>query len=387
MRAGGANADYLQAERHSMNAVNPLLKDPEPDFDRLVRVLGGEEDARKVHQFELAIDVEILQAIAHRFLDGKWIPNTDQTRQAYIEQIVKMHFLLGYDFVLEGVWRTVWRNHPPLNSPSTADTAGELARERREWANEGLGIIATREAFQRFPWDEISVDFAPFEMLARCLPPGMKIVVSSACFEHVLENLLGYRGLFYLLYDDPDLVADVFTRWGQIVYDFYESVVEMEEVGAIFHADDLGYKTSLMLSPDYLRQHVFPWFKKYADLAHRHNKPYWYHCCGNVYAGGIIEDLIEDVGIDGFHSFEKAIIQPGQFKDRYGDRVAMMGCVDVDNLTRMNEDALRGYVRNILDTCMPRRFALGSGNTVANYVPLENYTAMLDEARRWDSKR
>jgi len=32
---------------------------------------------------------------------------------------------------------------------------------------------------------------------------------------------------------------------------------------------------------------------------------------------------------------------------------------------------------------MPKRFALGSGNTVANYIPARNYLAMLDEARQW----
>ncbi|GAG47384.1 unnamed protein product, partial [marine sediment metagenome] len=29
------------------------------------------------------------------------------------------------------------------------------------------------------------------------------------------------------------------------------------------------------------------------------------------------------------------------------------------------------------------RFILGSGNTVANYVPVENYLMLIEEARRW----
>ncbi len=365
-----------------MSEISPILKEPAPDFDALVRVLSGEEPAKKVHQFELLIDPEILEAVKERYLGEPWIPDTPDTKEAFIKQTIELNHRLGYDFVIEGVWRTVWQNHPPLISPSTEDTAGELSRGRREWACEGRGIITSRETLDRFPWDEITVDYRPYEIMARHLPPGMKIVVSSACFEHVLENLLGYEGLFYLLHDEPDLVAEVFARWGQKVYDFYKTVVTMDKIGAIFHADDLGFKTSLLLPPDYLREHVFPWFKKYAALAHEHGKPYWYHCCGNVYDTGVMDDFIEDVGIDGFHSFEDVIVDLRQFKDRYGDRVAMMGCVDMDNLTRMNEDALRGYIRDILETCMPRRFALGSGNTVANYVPLENYVVMLDEARR-----
>jgi len=366
-----------------MPNASPILKNPAPDFDTLVRVLGGEEKARKVHQVELVIDAEILQAIQEKYLGRKWIPCTGETEEEYIKQRIDIHRLLGYDFVLEGAWRTVWQNHPPLKSPSTTDTAGELARDRREWANEGLGIITSWETFENFPWDDIGIDYSPYEIMARNLPDGMKIAVSSCVFEHVLENLLGYEGLFYLIHDEPELVAEVFSRWGQKVYDYYKTVVEMDAVGAIFHADDLGFKTSIMLQPDYLRQHVFPWFKKFAELAHDHGKPYWYHCCGNLYDGGVIEDIIKDVGIHGLHSFEKTIIAPADFKSRYGTHVGMMGGVDMDNLCRMNEKDLRSYIRDLLETCMPDRFALGSGNTVANYVPVDNYIAMLDEGRKF----
>jgi uroporphyrinogen decarboxylase len=29
-------------------------------------------------------------------------------------------------------------------------------------------------------------------------------------------------------------------------------------------------------------------------------------------------------------------------------------------------------------------YVLGTGNSVANYIPLPNYLAMLDEGRRWN---
>jgi len=365
-----------------MNSVSPILEKPEPDFDTLARVVSGQQEAKKVHQVELVVDREVLQAIQERYLGQGWIPLTGATREPYIRQLINIHYLLGYDFVVEGAWRAAWRNHPPLQSISTADTAGELARDRREWANEGWGIITSWETCEKFPWDTIDVDYEPYEIVARSLPDGMKLAVSGCVFEHVLENLMGYEGLFYLIHDEPDLVAEVFRRWGQKVYDHYKNVVTMDAVGAVFHADDLGFKTSIMVPPDFLREHVFPWFRKFADLAHEHGKPYWYHCCGNVYDCGVMEDII-DIGVDGFHSFEKVIIAPDDFKDRYGERIGMLGGVDMDNLCRMNEADLRTYIRDLLSSCMPDRFALGSGNTVANYVPLENYIAMLDEGRRY----
>jgi len=72
------------------------------------------------------------------------------------------------------------------------------------------------------------------------------------------------------------------------------------------------------------------------------------------------------------------------FKARYGDRVATLGGADVDKMARLDEASLREYIQSILEQCMPGgRFALGTGNSVANYIPLQNYFIMLEEGRRW----
>jgi len=56
----------------------------------------------------------------------------------------------------------------------------------------------------------------------------------------------------------------------------------------------------------------------------------------------------------------------------------------MDKLARMDEASLRKYIRGILEQCMPGGwFALGSGNSIANYIPLRNYFIMLQESRRW----
>ena len=54
----------------------------------------------------------------------------------------------------------------------------------------------------------------------------------------------------------------------------------------------------------------------------------------------------------------------------------------------MDEANLREYTRSILEQCMPGgRFALGSGNSIANYIPLQNYFIMLEESRCWSSQQ
>jgi uroporphyrinogen decarboxylase len=376
--------EHLIASGKRQKMTSPLLELPAPDFAKLEQVLKGEKEPRRVHLVELHIDHEVLQTINERYLSEPWIgwdrPSGAPPTEPYLRQLITLYYRLGYDCVPT---LPVWVHHPSRRWQKTEDTA-ELSRGEREWASEGRGLISSREEFELFPWDKIRPDLSPCEFVAQNLPEGMKMTVMATLFEHVLETLLGYEGLFFMLYDEPDLVAQVFARWGQKVYDYYQSVIGLEGVGAIFHADDLGFKTSTLLSPDALRQHVFPWLKKYAALAHEHGKMFWYHCCGNVYKTGVIEDLIEDVRIDAFHSFQDVILSVTDFKARYGDRVAALGGVDMDKLARLDEASLREHIRAILERCMPGgRFALASGNSIANYIPLQNYCIMLEESRRW----
>jgi uroporphyrinogen decarboxylase len=45
---------------------------------------------------------------------------------------------------------------------------------------------------------------------------------------------------------------------------------------------------------------------------------------------------------------------------------------------------VRRRVRETLDVCQPGGgYCLGTGNSVSNYVPVDNYLAMLDEGRRY----
>jgi len=367
--------------------VSAWPEQPAPDFAELERVLIGEQEPRRVHLVELGIDQEILQAFSEHCLGRPWtiwtqprIPAIEPPPAWYWAQVVTTLHRLGYDCV--PVWPT-WLHHPPPRRWLADDTA-DLSSGQREWVDEQRGLISSWEEFEAFPWDEIRADTSACEHAAQCLPPGMKMTVSSTLFEHIIENLLGFRTTFRLLRRDRSLAAQVFGRWGEIVYDYYAAVIGLDKVGAIFHADDLGFKTSTLISPQDIRQFVVPWLKQYATLAHAHGKTFWYHCCGNIYRHDLIEDLIEDVQIDAFHAFQEVILPVAEFKERYGHRVATLGGVDVDSLARMEEAPLRQYVRGILGRCMPGgRFALGAGNSVTNYVPLRNYLAMIEEARRW----
>jgi len=361
--------------------ASPLLQQPRPDFTELTGIIKGEVMGERIHPVELHIDDEVLAAIQDRWVGEAWIPNQAETRREHFAQKIQLYLGLGYDYYPWAQWPLDWMHHPRASERTGADTA-LLSRGNRRWVDEGRGLIGGWRDFERFPWDKIEPDWRQLELASSLLPQGMRIVVCTNFFEHVLENLLGFEGLFYKIHDDPGLVAAVFERWGEKVESFYRTALDADSVGALFHADDLGHKTSTLLSPEILDRLVFPWLTRFAALAHGKERTFWLHSCGNHYRAGTLPILLDRVRIDAFHSFEEVITPVSDFISRFGDRAAALGGVDMDRLARSRPEELRRYVRGILAAARGRRYALGSGNTIANYIPLENYITMLEEGRR-----
>jgi uroporphyrinogen decarboxylase len=160
-------------------------------------------------------------------------------------------------------------------------------------------------------------------------------------------------------------------------------MLEFDRIKVIWGSDDMGYRSGTLLSPEAMRQYVLPGHKALAKLAHDAGRLYILHSCGKLDA--IIEDLIEDVGIDGKHSYEDTILEVRDAKRMWGDRIAILGGIDVDFLCRSDPTAVRQRVRDTLAECHPSGgYCMGTGNSVANYIPLDNYLAMLDEGRNFD---
>ena len=141
-----------------------------------------------------------------------------------------------------------------------------------------------------------------------------------------------------------------------------------------------------MASPEVLRRYVFPYQRRITKIAHSNGKPILLHSCGNLEV--IADDLIGEVGIDAKHSFEHVIQPVWEAKRTWGKRVALLGGVDMDVLARGSEEEVRAYTRRCIEECAPGGgWALGSGNSVANYLPVANFLAMLDEGWRCGSYR
>jgi uroporphyrinogen decarboxylase len=341
----------------------------EPDFDRVLTVLRREGEPDRVPFLELFHDGEIIAAVLGRPAP----PEPDAGRQYRVEFAVH----LGYDYVV-GYHTVGFTGRAAL----LADDTAELSRGQRGWTDEHGGPITDWESFEQYPWPEVTdASFADLEALAPLLPEGMRATATLP--GGVLENLsslLGYEPLCMHLIDNPALVQATVDRVGATLLAVYQRLCEMDHVGALWLNDDLGFKTQTMISPAHLRQHVFPWHKRLVDYAHEHGKLVMLHACGNLRE--VMDDLIDGVGIDAKHSFEDVIQPVSEFKRQYGDRVAVLGGIDVHVLASQTPDEVKRYTLAAIEQCAPGGgWALGSGNSVANYIPVGNFLAMLEAGR------
>ena len=195
---------------------------------------------------------------------------------------------LGYDYV------TVWPrnlNFPTAGQGSARDTAS-LAHDHRTFNLAGQGVLRDWADFERYPWpDPGRVDYREIAEAAACMPEGMKAIVLTG---HVLEMPMALMvpGAVLCLYDEPYLVAAVFERVGRIFEAVYLDLAGIETVGAVLISDDLAFKTQTLMPPDFLKQYVFPWYRRYVEICHAKGVPVILHSCGNLTA--VMEDLDRD---------------------------------------------------------------------------------------------
>ena len=353
--------------------MSNTLPTPNPDFTRLRKVLLRQGEPDRLPLIELFADREIMEAVL-----GRKIPYAaagDRAgREHEWEEILRFWHQTGYDYITVSAGI-----HLPRRHVTTADTA-DLSKGQRSWDDENTGIIMTWEDFEKYPWPKPEeIDYSMIEYVGKHLPDGMQMIYlgPGGQFENI-SWLMGEVPMSLALHDDPTLVQAMADKIGGLLANVFGAVAEMPNIGALWLGDDMGFKTSTLMSPRHLRQYVFPHQKRLAEIAHAHNLPFLLHSCGNLER--IMDDLIDDVGIDAKHSYEDVIMPVSEVKQRWGRRIAILGGIDVDFLCRANVEQVRAHTRQVIEACAPGGgYALGTGNSVANYIPVENYLAMVAE--------
>ena len=251
------------------------------------------------------------------------------------------------------------------------------------------GPIQTRADFEKYPWGELAGLFKAdaerkFDALCECLPAGMRGIggIGYGPFE-TSQDLVGLVGLSYMLVDDPELFAEIFRRLGDLFVELWTWFLGRygQHWCVCMMSDDLGYKTGTMLSPETIVTHFVPQYRRIVACLHKSGKPVLFHSCGHIF--DVMDDII-GTGIDAKHSNEDVVAPFERWIENYGERVGLFGGIDLDFLCQGSADEV---YETVLEKGARYRkaangYVLGSGNSIPEYTPVENYLAMIRAAQK-----
>jgi uroporphyrinogen decarboxylase len=147
---------------------------------------------------------------------------------------------------------------------------------------------------------------------------------------------------------------------------------------------DWAGTTGMLFSPRAFDRFVLPRLRRLTDLCHRHGKIFIKHTDGNVMS--IEKPFFVDSGIDGFAAIEPpAGMDIAHLKKVYGDRLTLVGNVDCANtLVFGSVSDVVAETRHVIRVAgRGGGLILASSNSIHPAVPLHNYMAMLETARRY----
>ena len=338
------------------------LHERKPDIENLYKLFRREAPARPT-LFELFLNRPLYERLAGRELvDGG--PDFAVRNQRLM---IDAFAAAGYDYATTHASEMGFNAEP---------------RNRKDTISLNEGFVITDEAsYEAYVWPEPeNCDYSRLDDAEKYLPDGMKLMVMGP--GGVLENaisLTGYDNLCYMIYENHDLAKAIFDNVGRRLVKYYEIAAPYPAVGFIMSNDDWGFKNQTFLSPEHMREFVLPWHKKIVDVAHARNMPVTLHSCGNLDC--VMDDVIDYCGFDAKHSFEDVILPVEDAYEKWGGRIAILGGIDVDFVIKRPDSDITERSRAMLKRAEGRGgYALGTGNSVPEYVPQDKYFAMIKAA-------
>lgn len=356
--------------------------------ERVLRALEIEEPDR-VPISEMDIDIPLMEAITGRKFPAAHSLQTQVIADREIERErvdlkIECYRRVGFDmFTIDLSPPDDWS--PTLNPDGTmVDLWGRVLRldERsKAWVPYST-IFNTPEDFEDFPLPDPEAPGWTFAMEYADEVLGGEMALAAFIrdpFAHAWEMLTPVKFVVWM-YRKPDFIKKVMES----LTEFNSRVVRrIAEVGVdlIISGGDYCEERGPMVPVEFFREVIFPCLKKQVEAAHRRGIRFIKHTDGNILP--LLEDLAGIV--DGLHSLDpSAGVDIGEVKERYGDKLVLMGNISVDNLARKSRREISKETMQCIKSASPGGgHILSSSNSWAAGARLDNCLTMVETGRRY----
>jgi uroporphyrinogen decarboxylase len=188
---------------------------------------------------------------------------------------------------------------------------------------------------------------------------------------------MGLETFSLALYDNRQFVETVLDRYCDWVTIVAERVCQLG-FDAFVSTDDMAFKTGPYFSPNVFRELVLPRFQRVREKI---TLPWIIHSDGNLLP--FLDDLIS-LGIAGLHPIEEGAMDIRAVKREYGDRICLLGNVDLNVLGLGAPQDVVKIVRELIRDVGPGGgYIVTSGNSLAGYLQPDNVMALASAVQRY----
>jgi uroporphyrinogen decarboxylase len=183
---------------------------------------------------------------------------------------------------------------------------------------------------------------------------------------------IGFQTFMESLYLNPELIDAVMGAYVDWSAKVIRRVCDMG-VDAVCTTDDFAFNSGPFISPASFRQWVVPYHRRASQEI---TVPWIIHTDGEI--GLIVEDLLS-MGISGIHPIDPNCMDIRAFKRKFGERVCILGNVNLNTLGMGTPEETYSEVRNLIRDLGPGYgYILSSGNSVPDYAKPENMLALAN---------
>ena len=183
---------------------------------------------------------------------------------------------------------------------------------------------------------------------------------------------MGLEAFAYAMVDDPQLIVDIHDTYA----DWTAAVVPvLEEIGfdVIWGFDDVAFNSGPVFSPTFYVDHILP--KEKAVVA-GFSKPFISHSDGDMTP---LLDVWLELGQDAIHPIQPDVMDVNQVKEIYGDKVAIVGNIFMNDLVEKEPADIEAQVRDRIQTVgAGGGYIVSSSNSLTDDMKPENVIAMRD---------
>jgi uroporphyrinogen-III decarboxylase len=188
---------------------------------------------------------------------------------------------------------------------------------------------------------------------------------------------MGMESFAIALYEDRAFIEELLDR-----YCDWTAVVAERVCGLGFDVfvstDDMAFKSAPFFSPQVFRELVLPRFQR---VRAQITLPWVVHSDGNMMP--FLDDLV-GLGISGMHPMEKGAMDIRAVKRSHGDRICLLGNVDLNLLGLGTPEQVEQEVRALIRDVGPGGgYIVTSGNSLAGYLKPENVLALSRAVQRY----